>query len=78
MDKKDKSSKKQKKEQELLDFVTDLQRNSQNMEPKDTIAKLLDKVPTETESETLKVILTFFALCEIDRPLKSHFKSSLA
>lgn len=56
MDKKEKSSKKQKKEQELLDFITEIQRNSQSMEAKDIIAKLLDKIPSATESESLKVL----------------------
>lgn len=55
MDKKQKSSKKQKKEQELLDFITDLQKKSQNMESKEIITQLLNKIPVDTDSESLKV-----------------------
>ena len=51
MDKEKKDKKKltqEEKEQQLLVFITDLQKESKSLKPEETIEKLLDKIPKET------------------------------
>ena len=52
---KDKKSKKAQKEKELLDFITELKKKASTISETEVINKLLDKIPKDTESETLKV-----------------------
>lgn len=53
MDKKE--SKKEKKEKELLDFITEFKKEAKTMQDEDIIKKLLDKIPKDTDNEPLKV-----------------------
>lgn len=56
MEKKDKKKlTPEEKEKLLLTFIQDLQKESKSLKPEETIEKLLDKVPKDTKSESLKV-----------------------
>lgn len=51
----EKKGKKEKKEKELLEFITDFKKEAKTMSDEDIIKKLLDKTPKDTENEPLKV-----------------------
>ena len=50
-----KEEKRQKKEKELLDFITQLKQKAKTTRADEIINKLIDKTPADSESESLKV-----------------------